>query len=73
MRTERWRRPVTGTMIAAAGMQAVVTQPMAPEPTPGSCIIGVRTTLRRVSLKVARKVVAGGHDGDHRGGAAARA
>ena len=58
VRTERWRRPVTGTMIAAAGMQAVVTQPMAPEPTPGSCIIGVRTTLRRVSLKVARKVVA---------------
>nr|WP_028706537.1 hypothetical protein [Propionibacterium acidifaciens] len=73
VRTERWRRPVTGTMIAAAGMQAVVTQPMAPEPTPGSCIIGVRTTLRRVSLKVARKVVAGGHDGGHRGGAAARA
>ena len=73
VRTERWRRPVTGTMIAAAGMQAVVTQPMAPEPTPGSCIIGVRTTLRRVSLKVARKVVAGGHDGGHRSGAAARA
>ncbi|WP_377174819.1 hypothetical protein [Propionibacterium acidifaciens] len=72
MRTERWRRPVTGTMIAAAGMQAVVTQPMAPEPTPGSCINRGQDHVEE-GLVEGGEEGRGGHDGGHRGGAAARA